>query len=638
MALLFGDIKATLKQASSGGCDDDQIIARTNEAIPLLMGKMYFVGTIGEVRVQTFTPEFSLPFQYDRALSIEQCEAGDLHQGWYTIESQSSYLDPALWGDSVLIDMGMRATERPMLGPAKILVQSDFNEDAGLTLRLYGSLGGQPQYVEFEQDGVFLPVNFEVLPIGPTNVDIASTFNVYDVIDAIKKPVTRGPVRILAQDVNSGRIYRLATLQPNETDVQRRWYKYPEVVLQKIVPRCVYPTDTGFQIDTNFEQVPLCVGESIVLSGWCPTQFNGLWTVAGVVGSSFYVTAPTKAGWTNPGEAISIVGCCTKLACCLISGTKKFVPIVDDNSEVLIQNVLALRMTIRALWAWDGGNVDEYTALTGQAIQLLTDDVTRYGQDPTNTLHRKAGYRFDVDNYPPSTFGYVRARLAIELQGALRLGKSDIGRLLNEALELAIVSGKYGNTTAERRYEVKDCKKVTLNPDVESILTFSVGGRPGIVGNKYWNSTTRKNIGTRQGNYMGSPYFSMSTLSGAGFVEPTLVPCEDEDRDEYDRCCRSYRFEPCGNFNGCCVDAVVKLRYIPAKCPSDELLITNYAAIKFIVEGLIKRENGDFGAFQALQNKGFSILDVEIRHKIGGAQGKIRRGSLFTTRFSQGTR
>lgn len=640
--LLFGEIKSTLKQASDGGCDDDQIIVRTNEAIPLLMGKLFFVGTVGEIKVQTFVPEFSLPFGYERALSLMQCECGDFHQGWYTVENAGAYIDPSLWGDSVAIDLGMRATERPILGECQILVQSDYNEDAGLTLRIYGKLRGMPQYTQFELEGRFLPREWETLAIGPESDDVAGSVNNYDDITGIIKPPTRGPVRILARDINSGRIYRIATLQPQETSVQRRWYKYPELVLEKIIPRCVYPTDTGFQIDTNFEQVPLCAGDSIVLSGWCPTQFNGLWTVAGVKDSSFYVTAPSKANWVNPGEAISAVGCCTKLACINVSASKAFIPIVDDNSEVMIQNRLALRMTIKALWAWDSGNVDDpggYTSLLKQATDMLTEDVTRYGLDPTNTLNRKAAYKWEVDNFAPSTFGYVRARLALELQNGLRIGRTDLGRLLNEALELAINEGKWVGTTENRTYEVSDCVKVHLHPDVESILTAKVGGWTVVIGNQFTDTTTRTNSGVRNSGYIGSPFFAMSTMAGAGAVEPMLIPCEGEEEDDNGNCHRVYRFFPCGgSFNGCCVKTVVKLRYIPAKCLDETLLITNYAALKFIVEGLIKRELGDFGAFQALQNKGFSILDKGIRHHDGGAQGKVRRSSWALTRRSQSMR
>ncbi len=650
--LLYGDVKSTLTQASDGGCDPAQVIERVNEAIPLLMGKMYFVGTVAEINIQTFVPEFSLPFGYERALSVIQCAAGDFHQGWYSIENSAAYIDPAQWGDSVAIDLGTRATERPLLGPAKIIVQSDYNEDFGLTLRLYGSLGGQPNNVYVESEGRMFPQNYEELPIGPENSDRSTSLNFYDLVSTLRKPVTKGPVRILAQDQNSGRIYRIITLQPNETDAQRRWYKYPELQFTKIVPRCVYPTDEGFQIDTNFEQVPLCVGDSIVLSGFCPTVFNGLWTVANVVGSSFYVAAPIKAGWVNPGEAISAIGCCTKLACMTVSASKEFVPIVDDNSEVIIQNRLALRMTIRALWAWDTGDVDGaqgFTTLVKQAVDMLTEDLTRYGSDPTNTLNRKAAYKYEYDNFAPSTFGYVRARLALEIPNGLRYGRSDLGRQLNEALELAIVSGKYGNTTAERVFEVTDCRKIVLDPDCESVLTATVSGVQGvngtgfggggevIIGDKYWRSTTNMQPGRGMG-YGGQPYFALSTLGGAGFLKPTLVPCEEEEVDEHGRCCKVFRLEPCGNFARCCLTAVVKLRYIPAKCLTDHLLITNYAALKFIVEGLIKKETGDFEAYQKLKNAGFAILDVEIRHKKGGAQGKIRRPGWALIRRTQGMR
>jgi hypothetical protein len=648
--LLYGDVKSTLTQASDGGCDPAQVIERVNEAIPLLMGKMFFVGTVAEIKIQTFVPEFSLPFGYERALSVIQCESGDFNQGWYSIENSAAYIDPAQWGDSVAIDLGMKATERALLGPAKIIVQSDYNEDFDLKLRLYGSLGGNTNSVYVESEGRFFPQNYEELPIGPDNSDKSTSVNFYDLVSALRKPVTKGPVRVLALDQNSGRLYRLITLQPNETDAQRRWYKYPELQLTKIVPRCVYPTDEGFQIDTNFEQVPLCAGDSIVLSGFCPTQFNGLWTVANVVGTSFYVVAPIKANWTNPGEAISKIGCCTKLACMTVSASKDFVPIVDDNSEVIIQNRLALRMTIRALWAWDTGDVDGaqgFTTLLAQAVAMLTEDLTRYGADPTNTLNRKAAYRFEHDNYAPSTFGYIRARLALEIVNGLRYGRSDLGRLLNEAQELSIVSGKYGNTAVERVFEVTDDRKIVLDPDCESVLTaslnsvngrsFAGGGGEIIIGDKYWRSTTNMQPGRGMG-YGGQPYFALSTLGGAGFLKPTLVPCEEEERDEQGRCCKVFRLEPCGHFCGCCFTAVVKLRYLEAVCLKDHLLITNFAALKFIVEGLIKREAGDFESYQKLKNAGFALLDVEIRHKKGGAQGKVRRPGWALIRRTQGMR
>ncbi len=647
--LLYGDVKSTLTQASDGGCDPAQVIERVNEAIPLLMGKMFFVGTVAEINIQTFVPEFSLPFGYERALSVIQCGAGDFNQGWYSIENAAAYIDPAQWGDSVAIDLGMKATERALLGPAKIIVQSDYSEDFGIELRLYGSLGGSTNYVYIEEEGRMRPQGWEILPIGPDNTNKSTSANFYDLVTGIRKPVTRGPVRILAQDQNSGRLYRIITLQPNETDAQRRWYKYPELQVQKIVPRCVYPTDEGFQVDTNFEQVPLCAGDSIVLSGFCPTQFNGLWTVASVVGPSFYVVAPIKAGWENPGEAISKIGCCTKLACMTVSASKTFVPIVDDNSEVIIQNRLALRMAVRAMWAWDTGDVDGpqgFTTLITEATKMLTDDLARYGADPTNTLNRKAAYRFEHDNYAPSTFGYIRARLALDMANGLRYGRSDLGRLLNEAQELSIVSGKYGNTAVERVFEVTDCRKIVLDPDCESVLSASLGGRSSsgfsgggeiIIGDKYWRSTTNMSPGRGVG-FGGQPYFALSTLGGAGFLKPTLVPCEEEEKDEQGRCCKVFRLEPCGAFSRCCITAVVKLRYLEAVCLKDHMLITNFAALKFIVEGLIKREGGDFEAYQKLKNAGFALLDVEIRHKKGGAQGKIRRPGWALIRRTQGMR
>jgi hypothetical protein len=194
---------------------------------------------------------------------------------------------------------------------------------------------------------------------------------------------------------------------------------------------------------------------------------------------------------------------------------------------------------------------------------------------------------------------------------------------------------------------VTDCRKIVLDPDCESVLTasfasvngasFSGGGGEIIIGDKYWRSTTSMSPGRGMG-YGGQPYFALSTLGGAGFLKATLVPCEEEEKDEHGRCCKVFRLEPCGAFRNCCITAVVKLRYLEAICLKDHMLITNFAALKFIVEGLIKREAGDFEAYQKLKNAGFALLDVEIRHKKGGAQGKVRRPGWALIRRTQGMR
>ena len=82
----WGTIKQRIMQASAGGCNERQAMIIANEAIPALLNKGPWVGSIADVLVQTFQPEFSLPYQYERAITAEQCFDGDLNMGWYAVE------------------------------------------------------------------------------------------------------------------------------------------------------------------------------------------------------------------------------------------------------------------------------------------------------------------------------------------------------------------------------------------------------------------------------------------------------------------------------------------------------------------------------------------------------------------------
>jgi hypothetical protein len=173
---------------------------------------------------------------------------------------------------------------------------------------------------------------------------------------------------------------------------------------------------------------------------------------------------------------------------------------------------------------------------------------------------------------------------------------------------------------------------------VESILTAEVKGFTVLIGDQFNESTIQKNIGTRNSSFVGGRFFAMSSLASGGNSTVFLNPCGEERDEETGICHKVYHFRPCGDFCGCCVQTVVKLRYVPARWPTDTLLIQNYAALKFIIEGLVAREKADYAGYQSLRNAGFALLDTEIRHKIGGAQARPRMGRWMGQRSNQGMR
>lgn len=618
-------------QASGGGCVEEAAIVIANEAIPALLNKGPWLGSVADVRVKTFQPEFSLPFEYDRAITAEQCFNGDLNMGWYAIEEGSTYIDPALWGDAVLMDLGTRATERPFYGYGKVLAQALYPEDAGILVRIYGRFQGDQVFVQPPgADALYKAQDFEDLAPDST----LSTGD-YDDLYEIRKPVTKGPIDILAT-TQSGQTYRLITLAPYETSAARRWYKFPELKILTVQARSITPAENGFAFDTQYEQAPFQAGDSVVLQGFCPTVFNGLWTVNAVVGAKVYVAALASSGWVMPDGEISVFGKVTGAACFDCSCLKRFIPIVDDQSDVILSNTLAMRQAVRAMWAWDKGNHVEYDKLLEEATNILKEEITRYGQDPTHTLKRKAMYRYYYDTMPSESAGYVVGRLALEIMGGLRFGKSDWFRLLNEAQEYIISSGKYGDSTAKRTYEVGPGGLVILDPDIQSLLTALIGGRTVTIQNIFYDSSTNKGLvgQTIEGGtgYQSGGYMSNGSLAGGG--QRTMVLAQQESIvDEYG-CCRTvYKLEPCAANVRCCVCVVGKVRYVPLKCIDDTVVIANYAALKMMIEAFVARAAKDYGGFEALKNAAFKLLDKEIRHKQGGAQSRM----LYQTGFSSRT-
>lgn len=629
----WADVKARIMQASAGGCDEAAAIVIANEAIPAILNKGPWLGSIADVRIKTFQPTFSLPYQYERAITVEQCFQGDLNMGWYTIENASTFIDPALWGDGVLIDEGTRSTERPFFGSGKVVVFTEYPEDADVLVRIYGTNGGEQVFIQPPgPDNAFKAQDFEDLANATTSA------GTYDNLYEIRKPVTKGPIRVCAYS-SGGQLYRLITLAPYETEAARRWFKFPEAKFTVVEARSISPADTGFAFDTQYENAPFVAGESIAIQGFCPDVFNGLWTVNAVVGSKVYVQCTQASGWVMPTGEISVFGKITKAACLECSVLKRFIKIVDDESDVVLSNTLAMRQATRAMWAWDSGKHTEYDKLMSEATQILQEEITRYGQDPTHTLKRKAMYRWQYLNLPKNTIGYMVARLCLDIQGALRVGKTDMYRLVNEAQEYIIVSGKYGHTKQKRDYQVGAGGIIILDPDVQSLLTGFIGGRRCDVQDIYYDTNTNKGlIGygiDGPSSYQVGGYMTNGSLAGG---QPrTIVLAQQEPIIDENGCCRSvYKVEPCQAMARCCVCCVVKLRYIPLDCQEDVMLIDNYAAFKFMIESLIARESKDYAGYEAMSNKCFSILDKEIRHDKGGAQGRMMYNETFTGRYLRG--
>lgn len=121
-----------------------------------------------------------------------------------------------------------------------------------------------------------------------------------------------------------------------------------------------------------------------------------------------------------------------------VTGVKRYRPIINDDSYLLIQNIRAIKLMILSIEREENNAPTEAAAYKASALELLQKAVARHRLDPKNTMKRKARYQADLVQYSANTLGRIRAKLALELPNFLNKGKSDITYLINRALEALV--------------------------------------------------------------------------------------------------------------------------------------------------------------------------------------------------------
>jgi hypothetical protein len=429
---------------------------------------------------------------------------------------------------------------------------------------------------------------------------------------SITKPVTQGPIRIYAY--KGAQRYLVTVAQPFETEVLRRRYRFPETALEEInIQTVTYDTDHVL-LDTGAPSVAACAGQSVYITGFCPGYINGLWTIDSIDGGIIRINGSFSG---VVGTLTDIIGSVVKVACLQVTALKRPVPIVSDSQDVIFRNLLAVQLALRAVSMPFGNNLDEYKNCLDQAKALMTEEVTRYGQDPVRAEARVAGLRYDLQRCPFGTLGYVRARLMLDLPGGFRIGKKIMTRLINQVQERIISQGKYGDSISQRQYIVDANNAIVLESDALSLLTASICGVQIDIEDEYYASSKPT---PNTGNWGWG--WGVRTGAGQPFLNGWGGQCKtraiDYGRQDIYDGNRAYLISPCAI--GKCVNAVVKLNYVPIEDDFTPLLITNYSALITLVEAFIARDAKDMNTYNSLEGKAFSILDKAKGQKRGGAK------------------
>lgn len=161
----------------------------------------------------------------------------------------------------------------------------------------------------------------------------------------------------------------------------------------------------------------------------------------------------------------------------LVRGKRRYQPIITDGQYLIVQNVPALKLTIQAIERRENLDIDNSEKYLARAIKMLSDEVINHIMDPMRIGHRKANYEDDLNKFKINTMGWMRARLALEVPGAINMGKEDLTRLMERAERRLMEMGIWKGCMEEFRALVVG-GHIIMPLRVESILAASLCGTP----------------------------------------------------------------------------------------------------------------------------------------------------------------
>lgn len=220
--ITLAEAKNILCRAVDNGvpADDPRVSERINEATERLMAGGHWVGMTQELTICTQQQCFTLPRQIESVQEVFILDqALDVNTGWYSIENPSTYVDPDLLNDVVLIDRGEYPVLFDICTPGKLIVYSDYTEAASTSIRIFG-LDTSGKEIYTVQNNIYAPG--ELIQLSQAGV---VSVNVFSKITNMQKAQTQGPVRVYEVDPNNASNHiMLADLDPSEIVPSYRRY------------------------------------------------------------------------------------------------------------------------------------------------------------------------------------------------------------------------------------------------------------------------------------------------------------------------------------------------------------------------------------------------------------------------------
>jgi hypothetical protein len=300
-----------------------------------------------------------------------------------------------------------------------------------------------------------------------------------------------------------------------------------------------------------------------------------------------------------------------------VTGAKRYLPITENDDYLIVQNIEALKLLILSIERNENAAPDEAPKYRQQSFELLQAEVKKHLMDPRNYMRRKSEYQNDVVNFSENTLGWTRANIALDLDAALRTGKSDLTWSINQIERRMMQNAHYKDTIVLLRAEVVG-GEVYFPLNVGSVLAVDLNGGPIPIRSEFFEY--------------------MDNGPGMFATHPMLVDQGEVFFEGSKKFRRKYKLvADCDN--GQCLSAVCKLRWIPKK-PEDMMVIKNYEATRLMMTAKFLEEQEKWQDAVANQRQAFALLDKELQDYLAGIRhtlhvqtygfglGDLRQGTL----------
>lgn len=284
-----------------------------------------------------------------------------------------------------------------------------------------------------------------------------------------------------------------------------------------------------------------------------------------------------------------------------VTGAKRYLPITQDADYLIIQNPLALKEEILAIERMENNALAEGDAYHQRAVARLLAEVKKHQLDPTNVLKRKAAFDADLRTYAQGTYGYTRAILAHQVEGALQQGKSELSRMLDYAEMRLIEMGTYKGTIEEFHATVTG-GEVWFPARVNTVLSAGVCGLPVPIRSIFFQYLEN------------GPGLSACGCSAMLIDQGEQVMADGQLR-------RKYKVM-IGDAEGQVLNVAAKLRWVK-KAPSDRMTIRNIEANRLMLQSILHERSERWNESLASQAAAKKVLEDELREYLAGVQHTV---------------